>query len=138
MTAAQKLDDGSQERLIAFVTNPETIKKAVEGSMEKRQKVLDDGETTFTNKLWNLLRRDDPYAQVNASPTVQFEKIQALFDAELERKVVEARQDAAIDEAQAIVDGLIRHECFYSDVKAVIRDRIAVHKSQLRADRGDS
>lgn len=37
-------DTASQANLIAFVTDPATIKKAVEGSMEKRQALMDKSD----------------------------------------------------------------------------------------------
>ena len=49
-----------QDKLLDFVNDPENLKKAVEGSMEKRQKIIDQAsDQTIKQRLRDILGEED-------------------------------------------------------------------------------
>ena len=74
----------SQEDLIAFVSDPENVKKAVEGSMEKRQKVLDTPHSESLRDIVGLAMFGPKYYDYvltpPTTPTAKYPSQRAIDD----------------------------------------------------------
>lgn len=124
-----------QEELIAFVNNPENIRKAAEGSMEKRRKVMTqpniDTQTGMTfSDVVALIRKfysEDNLGYAKAAeildkaiePQVAHQVRQASIDAR--RAALEEARDCfnPLSNAYGVIDGIIIADEVRAELKAL-------------------
>ena len=74
-----------QAKLIEFLNDPETLKVAAEGSMQKRQEVLDRSSSDLPRKIRQLVfahyPHDDKYRQVEAIEALVASEQSRILDA---------------------------------------------------------
>ena len=111
-----------QKKLLDFVNDPENLKKAVEGSMEKRQEIIDQASDQTNKEIEAILGIEwNEHLGVYVQPTHKYLAPMPFEEQvkKLNSLAVQAVNEARIDEATHFVvltDG-VKHEVVYKQTQ---------------------
>ncbi|MDB5556980.1 MAG: hypothetical protein JWL86_6964 [Rhizobium sp.] len=148
MTPTDKPDSVDQQKVIDFITDPKTIAKAVEGSMEKRQAVIDNQSDWldevldgFADAIQIYLYIYNQQGTVSPSDGAIVDKAHSNTKQAIQAKIDQAVLAGRIDELNEILDNhssrtihplAPRHDNYIIDA-SYIEDRLA----ELKLKNGD-